>query len=61
MKRTRDMTRVEQRTHCLELAKGFDIWDIDQWELKAARLAKSFGLTCFDGDDDEHEEQHDAN
>lgn len=55
MKRTRDMTRAEQRAFCLEMAKGFDIWDFDQWERKAARLAKSFGMTCFDGDDDEEQ------
>jgi hypothetical protein len=60
MKRTRDMTMAEQREFCLEMAKGFDIWDLDQWEQKAARLAKTFGMTCFDCEDDEHEDQHDA-
>jgi hypothetical protein len=57
----RHMTMQEQRAHCREQAKGFDVWDLDTWERKAERIARTYGWSCFSPHDDQSEsESNDA-
>ena len=57
----RHMTMQEQREHCREQAKGFDVWDLDIWERKAERIARTYGWSCFSPHDDQSEsESNDA-